>query len=217
MEHESPQFMFCCVTYRRHARELDFDDDLEELVGQHMVGEEHDRESVDGYFEWTGDRWRAVDVTEVTARIEERNRRLVDRPRPQWHVWIFGPGNLAELWYSHHTRGEAELAAAGLPDHVRPQITDSLEHPLAETSIAHRRYHRDELASFVPPDACPRCGGLDVAVEWIDTRTSGEEPGTWFIPGNLRCRRCQPRATDRFETTQLGDQWVTTEQLPPDT
>jgi hypothetical protein len=37
------------------------------------------------------------------------------------------------------------------------------------------------------PGPCPKCGGTDVHVNWVDVSTSAEGLGSLWVPGQLQC------------------------------
>lgn len=71
-----------------------------------------------------------------------------------------------------------------------------------------RTYSPNDRHEF-DPGPCPRCGGAEHRVNWVEVHTSDETPGSVLIPGTVQCLNpaCEWGPAGTTPSGQAGEVW----------
>lgn len=116
----SDQFRFCAVVWVHHAKNLQFDEDLEDLVSYITYSEDDGDCYCKNYYELVDGTYVKVDVEEIKERIcDERDKYYEEckakSKEKSWSLWLTGPEGARVLWNRYETESEAWVAAQEIP------------------------------------------------------------------------------------------------------
>lgn len=114
------QFRYCAVVWMNHNKNLEFDDDLEDLISYVTYDEDDGRCYCENYYQLIDGVYIKIDTEDIKDRIREERDKTYDESRAKrkekcWNLILVGPEGGRAFWQAYETEKDAERAALEIP------------------------------------------------------------------------------------------------------